>query len=158
MADRACNMPTTTRWCWNYLGLPGLDGHGVVTVATERDQRLPALILTARDRWTSGCACSTPGADDFLAKPFELAELEARLRPGATRTGQRTPQLACGSLVYDGQRKRFHTARRATGLVPRELAVLRVLVQRSGGPFSKQQILDRCSLTTKTFTRSRGSV
>lgn len=90
------------------LGLPGLDGHGVLQRLRERDQRLPALILTARDSLDERVRLLNAGADDFLAKPFELAELEARLHALVRRArGNEHPRLACGSLVYDGQRKQF---------------------------------------------------
>ena len=126
------------------LGLPGLDGHGVLQRLRERDQRLPALILTARDSLDERVRLLNAGADDFLAKPFELAELEARLHALVRRArGNEHPRLACGSLVYDGQRKQFTLQGAPLALSPRELAVLRVLVQRSGEPFSNQHILDR---------------
>ena len=68
-------------------------------------------------------------------------------RPGCTRwcaaRGVEHPRLACGPLVYDGARRQFTLVGEALALSPRELAVLRVLVQRSGEPLSKQQILER---------------
>ena len=74
------------------LGLPGLDGHGVLQRLRERDQRLPALILTARDSLDERVRLLNAGADDFLAKPFELAELEARLHALVRRArGNNTP-------------------------------------------------------------------
>ncbi len=126
------------------LGLPGLDGHAVLQRLRERDQRLPALILTARDSLDERVSALNAGADDFLAKPFALAELEARLHALVRRArGVEHPRLACGPLVYDGARRQFTLAGEALALSPRELAVLRVLVQRSGEPLSKQQILER---------------
>jgi len=126
------------------LGLPGLDGHAVLERLRARDQRLPALILTARDSLDQRVRSLNAGADDFLAKPFALAELEARLHALVRRArGNEHPRLACGPLVYDGARKQFLLQGEALALSPREQAVLRVLVQRSGEPFSKQQILER---------------
>lgn len=126
------------------LGLPGLDGHAVLERLRARDQRLPALILTARDSLDQRVQSLNAGADDFLAKPFELAELEARLQALVRRArGSDHPRLACGPLVYDGARRQFVLHGEPLSLSPREQAVLRVLVQRSGEPFSKQQILDR---------------
>jgi len=119
------------------LGLPGLDGQAVL-------QRLPALILTARDSLDERVRSLNAGADDFLAKPFELAELEARLHALVRRArGTEHPRLACGPLAYDSARRQFALHGEPLPLSPREQAVLRVLVQRSGEPFSKQQILDR---------------
>lgn len=126
------------------LGLPGLDGHEVLQRLRERDQRLPTLILTARDSLAERVALLNAGADDFLAKPFALAELEARLQALVRRArGVEHPRLACGPLVYDGGRKQFTLHGEPLALSPRELSVLRVLAQRSGEPLSKQQILDR---------------
>ena len=61
------------------LGLPGRDGHEVLKRIRALDQRLPVLILTARDSLAERVSTLNEGADDFLAKPFALAELEARL-------------------------------------------------------------------------------
>lgn len=126
------------------LGLPGLGGATVLERLRQRDQRLPTLILTARDALEERVRLLHAGADDFLAKPFELAELEARLHALVRRArGSEHPRLACGPLVYDPARRQFALHGAPLALSPRELAVLRVLVQRSGEPFSKQQILDR---------------
>ena len=126
------------------LGLPGLDGHTVLQRLRQRDQRLPTLILTARDSLAERVASLNAGADDFLAKPFALAELEARLQALVRRArGSEHPRLACGPLVYDHTRRQFLLGGEPLPLPPRELSVLRVLAQRSGEPLSKQQILDR---------------
>ena len=126
------------------LGLPGLDGQAVLQRLRDRDQRLPALILTARDSLDERVRSLNAGADDFLAKPFELAELEARLHALVRRArGNEHQRQACGALVYDSARKQFTLRGEPLALSPREHAVLRVLVQRSGEPFSKQQNLDR---------------
>lgn len=126
------------------LGLPGLDGQAVLQRLRDRDQRLPALILTARASLDDKVRALHAGADDFLAKPFELAELEARLHALVRRArGTDHPRLSCGPLAYDSARRQFKLLGEPLALSPREQAVLRVLVQRSGEPFSKQQILDR---------------
>jgi two-component system response regulator TctD len=121
-----------------------MGGHTVLQRLRERDQRLPALILTARDSLDERVASLNAGADDFLAKPFALAELEARLHALVRRArGVEHPRLAGGPLAYDGARRQFVLDGEALALSPREQAVLRVLVQRSGEPLSKQQILER---------------
>lgn len=126
------------------LGLPGLDGHRVLQRLRERDQRIPALILTARDSVDDKVAALNAGADDFLAKPFALAELEARLHALVRRArGVEHPRLACGPLVYDSTRRQFTLHGEVLALSPRESAVLRALAQRTGEPLSKQQIIDR---------------
>lgn len=126
------------------LGLPGMDGTRVLQRLRERDQRLPALILTARDSLAERVGALNAGADDFLAKPFALAELEARLQALVRRArGVEHPRLACGPLVYDGARRHFMLDGEPLALSPREIATLRALIQRSGEPLSKQQIVDR---------------
>ena len=126
------------------LGLPGLGGHDVLADLRAADQRLPVLILTARDSLIERVSSLHEGADDFLAKPFELAELEARLIALIRRArGSDHPRFACGPLGYDAATKQFTLGHETLTLTPREHAVLRALIQRSGEPLSKQEILDR---------------
>lgn len=126
------------------LGLPGVGGHEVLAELREADQRLPVLILTARDSLIERVSTLNEGADDFLAKPFELAELEARLTALIRRArGSEHPRLACGPLVYDPAGKQFSLGHEPLVLTPREHAALRALIQHSGEPLSKQEILDR---------------
>jgi two-component system response regulator TctD len=126
------------------LGLPGLGGHEVLADLREAGQGLPVLILTARDSLIERVSTLNEGADDFLAKPFELAELEARLMALIRRArGGDQPRFACGPLAYDGGSKQFTLAHEPLVLTPREHAVLRVLIQRSGQPMSKLEIVER---------------
>jgi two-component system response regulator TctD len=126
------------------LGLPGVGGHDVLADLREADQRLPVLILTARDSLIERVSTLNEGADDFLAKPFELAELEARLTALIRRArGSEHPRLACGPLAYDPASKQFTLDHQPLALTPREHAVLRALIQHSGEPLTKQEILDR---------------
>lgn len=126
------------------LGLPGLDGHDVLANLREADHRLPVLILTARDSLKERVSTLHEGADDFLAKPFELAELEARLLALIRRArGSEHPRLACGSLHYDAGSKLFTLNHQPLTLTPREHAALLALIQHSNQPLSKQEILDR---------------
>ncbi len=126
------------------LGLPGLGGHEVLAGLRANDVRLPILILTARDSLIERVSSLTEGADDFLAKPFELAELEARLLALIRRArGSEHPRFACGPLVYDAGTRQFQLGHEPLVLTPREHAVLRALIQHSGEPLSKQEILER---------------
>jgi two-component system response regulator TctD len=126
------------------LGLPGLGGHDVLADLREADHRLPVLVLTARDSLMERVSSLHEGADDFLAKPFELAELEARLIALIRRSrGSDRPRFACGPLSYDSASKQFALDHVVLALTPREHGVLRALIQRSGEPMSKQEILDR---------------
>jgi two-component system response regulator TctD len=126
------------------LGLPDMDGYEVLRNLRASDSRLPTLILTARDSLADKVRSLNEGADDFLAKPFELAELEARLNALVRRArGVEHPRFACGPLVYDTTSKKFSLRGAPLQLTPREHALLRVLIQRSGEPLSKQQITER---------------
>ena len=126
------------------LGLPGLGGREVLEDLREAGQRLPVLILTARDSLMERVDCLHGGADDFLAKPFELTELEARLVALVRRArGSDQPRFACGPLSYDAATKQFRLGHDPLALTPREHSVLRALIQRSGEPLTKQVIMDR---------------
>lgn len=126
------------------LGLPGIDGHTLLSRIRARDDRTPVLVLTARDSLAERVGVLHEGADDFLPKPFMVEELEARLIALVRRSrGREHPRLACGSLVLDTGANRFSANGQPLALSPREHAVLRVLIQKSGEPINKQQILDR---------------
>ncbi|MEY4428452.1 MAG: hypothetical protein RLZZ182_1141 [Pseudomonadota bacterium] len=126
------------------LGLPGLTGRQLLQRLRARDRRLPVLILTARDSLAERVQALNQGADDFLAKPFALEELEARLMALVRRArGADNPRLACGPLQYDTATRQFTLAEQVLHLSPREHAVLRALIQRTGEPMSKAQIIAR---------------
>lgn len=126
------------------LGLPGLDGQALLARMRARDDRTPVLVLTARDSLNDRVDVLHGGADDFLPKPFMLEELEARLHALVRRSrGREHPRFSCGSLQYHAAGQKFLMAGQPLALPPREHAVLRTLMQRSGEPLSKQYILDR---------------
>jgi two-component system, OmpR family, response regulator TctD len=126
------------------LGLPGRSGSDILRRLRTQDQRVPVLVLTARDSLTERVKALNEGADDFLAKPFALAELEARLQALVRRArGSEHPRFACGPLVFDTVSRQFTLAQEGLALSPREYALLKALIQRSGEPLSRQQVLDR---------------
>jgi two-component system response regulator TctD len=126
------------------LGLPDQDGQDLLAEIRRRDQSTPALVLTARDAVAEKVRAFQAGADDYLAKPFELEDLQVRLQAllRRTRAGE-AARLACGPLAYDMAGQRFSLANQPLALSPRESAVLRVLLQHAGEPLSKLQILER---------------
>jgi two-component system response regulator TctD len=126
------------------LGLPGRSGGEILRRLRARDQRLPVLILTARDSLTERVNSLNEGADDFLTKPFALAELEARLTALVRRArGSEHPRFACGPLMFDTVLRQFSLGSDTLALSPREHALLKALIQRSGEPMSRQQVMDR---------------
>jgi two-component system, OmpR family, response regulator TctD len=126
------------------LGLPGLSGRQLLQRLRARDRRLPVLILTARDSLAERVQVLNQGADDFLAKPFAIEELEARLTALVRRArGAENPRLACGALQYDTDSRQFTLHDAVLHLSPREHAVLRALIHKTGTPLSKAQIIAR---------------
>lgn len=123
------------------VGLPRLDGFQVLSRLRERGKTLPVLMLTARGEVTDRVHGLNLGADDYLAKPFELAELEARVKALLRRSvaaGER--QQSCGPLVYDLDARRFSLDGQVLTLTSREQAVLEALITRPGRVMSKDQL------------------
>lgn len=126
------------------LGLPGVSGYDVLADLRESGDGLPILILTARDTLAERVETLRSGADDFLSKPFEMEELEARLVALVRRAkGHESPRISCGSLTYESLPKKFTLGVEPLTLTGREHAVLRVLIQSHGEPLSKIDILRR---------------
>ncbi len=126
------------------LGLPGRSGHEVLRNLRSSDLRLPVLVLTARDSLAERVATLNEGADDFLAKPFALPELEARLHALVRRArGIEHPRFRCGPLGFDALSRQFTLNGESLALPRREHGLLQALLARSGEPLSRQQIIDR---------------
>jgi two-component system OmpR family response regulator len=115
----------------------------VLRRARSRGARLPILILTAADGVTDRVRGLDLGADDYLAKPFDLAELEARIRALARR-GQcgAPPALQVGPLTMDPASRVAAVNGRRLDLSAREVAVLEVLLRRTGRLVNKEQLVD----------------
>ena len=125
------------------IGLPGRDGREVLRRLRERHHPIPVLILTARDSLAERVSLLNDGADDFLHKPFALAELEARLTALIRRSrGSDRPRLACGPLRFDASLRQFILGEEVLALSPREHRLMRALITRSGEPVSRQHLLD----------------
>ncbi len=126
------------------LGLPGASGHQVLQTLRTRDRQLGVLILTARDSLAERVTSLNEGADDFLAKPFDFAELEARLRALIRRAkGIGQPSYTCGPVEYLPATGQFTLQGEPLSLSPRESALMAELVKNGGKPITKQHILDR---------------
>ena len=125
------------------LALPGLDGREVLKRLRSRHNSVPVIILTAfggaRDR-VEGLDF---GADDYVVKPFEVHELEARMRALVRRANQQnSPILTCASLVYDSNSREFSLGGAPLALTRRERAVLEMLMMKSGKTVSKKALAD----------------
>ena len=126
------------------LGLPGRDGLDVLRRVRQSGRRIPVVILTARDALEDRVRGLDLGADDYLAKPFHVEELLARLRAVIRRQGgHATPILSNGVISLDPA---THEARRgadAHTLSAREFALLHVLMQNPGRIFARNELEDR---------------
>lgn len=125
------------------LGLPKLDGLTVLRKLRTARKTLPVLILTARDAVTDRVAGLDAGADDYLVKPFDLSELQARLRALLRRAaGKAEPLLRLDRLVLDPGARRVTVDDKAVELSAREYAILHYLALNAGRVLSKTQIED----------------
>jgi len=125
------------------LSLPSMDGLTILQRLRARGTAAPVLILTARGELEDRVRGLKLGADDYLAKPFELSELEARLQALLRRAhGVPAPQLGLGPLVYDSSGRIFTLHGQRLVLRPKEHAVLEVLMTRAGKAVSKAQLYD----------------
>jgi two-component system, OmpR family, response regulator len=129
------------------LGLPKLGGFEVLKRLRARKSQTPVLILTANDNVSDRVKGLDLGADDYLSKPFELVELEARIR-ALIRRGQAggSALLSVGQLVLDTVNHSASYNNANLNLSARELAVLEILMSKSGKLVNKEQMLAKlCS-------------
>lgn len=124
------------------LGLPKLPGLEVLKRLRARNSQLPVLILTALDGTGDRVKGLDLGADDYMIKPFELAELEARVRALTRRSAGTTPTIQCGSLTYDQVGRIAQIQGQTLDLSAREIGLLEVLLTRMGRLVSKDQLVD----------------
>lgn len=125
------------------LGLPRLDGLAVLRRLRARGTATPVLILTARGELDERVAGLDAGADDYLAKPFALSELEARVRALLRRSqGQAHPVRRHGQLVWDTIACRLTVGGEPVTLPRRELSLLDFLLSRTGQVVAKEQIAE----------------
>ena len=124
------------------LGLPKLSGMDVLRKLRARNSSLSVLILTATDSVEQRVRGLDLGADDFMAKPFSLDELEARVRALVRRSmGASSSQLKLGPLSYDQVGRVAHLFEQPLELSAREIGLLEILLQRTGRLVSKEQIV-----------------
>ena len=124
------------------LMLPGRSGFQVLRDIRARKRELPILILTAKDTLEERVAGLDSGADDYMVKPFALAELSARLRAVLRRGAPRETTLRVGDLEVDTTRRIVRRAGRRVDLKPKEYALLEFLVRNSDRPVTKSLIIE----------------
>jgi two-component system, OmpR family, response regulator len=125
------------------LGLPKLDGLQVLYRLRKRKIHLPVLILTARNTLEDRVKGLDLGADDYLTKPFDLPELEARVRALYRRIlAGSSNEITCGPLRLDLESRGVTIGGISLELSSREVGILELLLRRPGRLLSKEQIRD----------------
>lgn len=142
------------------LGLPMRDGISVLKEWRRDERSMPVLILTARDTWSEKVEGLDAGADDYLAKPFKMEELLARLRALIRRAaGNATSELKCGSLLLDERIGRVTDNGTPIKLTAQEFKLLAYMMHHQGKVISRTELtehiydqdFDRDSNTIEVF-------
>jgi len=144
------------------LGLPAMTGIDVLRKWRDAGRSMPVLILTARDLWSDKVAGIDAGADDYLAKPFHMAELLARVRALIRRSaGRADPVLVSGPIRFDTRSGTVTRDGMAVALTTFEQRLLQFLMHRAGSIVGRSEIIehiyaqdfDRDSNTVEVFIR-----
>ena len=139
------------------LGLQMLDGLSVLKRWREAGLTLPVLILTARDGWHEKVAGIDAGADDYLAKPFHMEELLARVRALIRRAqGLASPLLQCGALALDTRSSRVTLHGQPVSLTSHEYRLLSYLMHRPGTVVSRTELTEH--LYAQDFDRDSNTI
>lgn len=128
------------------LGLPDIDGYDVLRKLRETRSALPVICVTARDQQMDRIGGLRAGADDYIVKPFDIGELDARIRAVLRRSGRtETQDITIGSLRILSDGMQVQADGKDVPLTPRELHVLRRLIRNIGRVVTKQQLTETLS-------------
>lgn len=139
------------------LGLPKKDGIAVLNDWRRSGRGMPVLILTARDRWHEKVKGFDAGADDYVAKPFHMEELLARLRALMRRAaGHATDELLCGPVCLDTRASRVSVAGKPIKLTSHEYRLLAYLMLHAGRVVSRSELVEH--LYDQDFDRDSNTI
>jgi two-component system OmpR family response regulator len=139
------------------LGLPIIDGVSVLEKWRRAGRKMPVLILTARDRWSDKVAGFDAGADDYVAKPFHMEEVLARIRALLRRSaGHATSEITCGPLMLDTKGARVTVNGSAVKLTSLEFRLLAYLMHHKGKVVSRTELVEH--LYDQDFDRDSNTI
>lgn len=139
------------------LGLPGRDGISVLSEWRKIGRKMPVLILTARDRWNDKVRGFDSGADDYVAKPFHMEEILARLRALVRRSaGLASSELACGPVRLDTKAGRVLVEGNPIKLTSHEFRLLSYLMHHTGRVISRTELVEH--LYDQDFDRDSNTI
>ncbi len=139
------------------LGLPVLDGVSVLEKWRRAGKKMPVLILTARDRWSDKVAGFDAGADDYVAKPFHMEEVLARIRALLRRSaGHATSELSCGKLLLDTKSAKVTVDGTAIKLTSLEFRLLSYLMHHKDKVVSRTELVEH--LYDQDFDRDSNTI
>lgn len=131
------------------IGLPGLDGFDVLEHLRAQGSRVPVIVLTARDSVGDTVSALEGGADDYMAKPFRFAELNARIRlrlrasaGSSGADGADSGILTAGTIALDLRTRRIRVDGQDLDLSAREFALAEIFLRNPGQVLSREQLLD----------------
>jgi two-component system, OmpR family, response regulator len=139
------------------IGLPKMDGISILEQWRRADKKMPVIILTARDRWSDKVAGMDAGADDYLAKPFHMEELLARVRAQVRRaSGHAKSEIECGLLRLDTTTARVTYDGQTIKLTSHEYRLLAYMMHHNGRVVSRTELVEH--LYEQDFDRDSNTI
>jgi two-component system OmpR family response regulator len=139
------------------IGLPKMDGLSVLEQWRKDGRKMPVLLLTARDRWSDKVAGIDAGADDYVAKPFHMEEVLARLRALVRRSaGHASNEIECGPVRLDTRAGRLTVDGNLVKLTSHELRLISYLMHHMGRVVSRTELVEH--LYDQDFDRDSNTI
>ncbi|MGI9422098.1 MAG: response regulator transcription factor [Hyphomicrobiaceae bacterium] len=139
------------------IGLPKMDGISVLEEWRRAERNMPVIILTARDRWSDKVAGMDAGADDYLAKPFHMEELLARIRAQVRRAaGHAKSEIECGPVRLDTKSARVTCDGQVVKLTSHEYRLLAYLMHHNSRIVSRTELVEH--LYDQDFDRDSNTI
>lgn len=139
------------------IGLPKMDGLSVLEQWRRGGRKMPVLLLTARDRWSDKVAGIDAGADDYVAKPFHMEEILARVRALVRRSaGHASNEIECGPVRLDARSGRVTVGGHSVKLTSHEYRLLSYMMHHQGRVVSRTELVEH--LYDQDFDRDSNTI